>query len=229
MRSHRFSVTSLFIAALCILGLSQLLISAQDPTKVASTMYKVIQENDQVRILDANLAPGAKTAMHSHPDLAAVVLETGVIKWTRPDGKFEQSPPDFKRGGIQYMAADTHISENIGKTAARVVIVEFKKPAPAAGRGRNVSLPAPCKQVNDNPHARIFECTLAAGAKIAEHTHSDRVEVALTDGTLEITDKDGKKQTASRKKDEAWFASAVTHSAVNPGKTAFHGFVIELK
>ena len=42
---------------------------AQDPVKVAGDVYKVIVENDSVRALDVKIAAGAKTAMHSHPDL----------------------------------------------------------------------------------------------------------------------------------------------------------------
>ena len=99
---------------------------AQDPVKVAGDMYKVVVENDSVRVLDVKITAGAKTAMHSHPDLVAVVLEPSTIRWTRPDGKSEQSGAAFTRGGVQYMASDTHISENIGTTSAHVILVEFK-------------------------------------------------------------------------------------------------------
>jgi quercetin dioxygenase-like cupin family protein len=202
----------------------------QDAVKVAPTLYKVITENENVRILEATIAPGAKTAMHSHPDLVGVVLQGSIIKWTRRDGKSEQSPPEFVRGGVQYMAADSHVSENIGKETARVILVEFKKSAPAAGRGRNPSLPAVCKELNDNPHARVFDCAIEPGAKVAEHMHGDRVEVFLTDAMIEVTDKDGKKQTVTGKKDTAVYAAGpVTHSAVNTGKTRFQGIVVELK
>jgi len=200
---------------------------AQDPVKVAGEAYKVIVENNSVRILDVNIAAGAKTAMHSHPDLTGVVLEPSTIKWTRPDGKSAQSGAEFTRGGVQYMAGDTHISENIGATSAHVILVEFKKPAPTPAR--NPSLPAPYKKVAENPHASIFEATVEPGGTVPKHTHGDHVTISLTDATGETTDEQGKKQTTNFKKDTATFAGPVTHSGVNTGQTPLHLIVVELK
>jgi quercetin dioxygenase-like cupin family protein len=47
---------------------------AQDPVKVAGSQYRLIAENEDVRLLAVDVAPGAKTVMHSHPDLMAVML-----------------------------------------------------------------------------------------------------------------------------------------------------------
>ena len=105
---------------------------SQDPVKVAGSQYHLIAENEDVRLLEVNLAPGAKTVMHSHPDLMVVMLQPGDTKWTMPDGKTVQSQPGTKRGTVMAMDAQTHISENTGKAAVRAVLVEFKKPAPAA-------------------------------------------------------------------------------------------------
>jgi quercetin dioxygenase-like cupin family protein len=218
-----------FLALLGVLALAPSLALAQDPVKVAGNMYKMVFENDRVRVLDAKIAPGAKTAMHSHPDLLAVILEPGITKWTMPDGKSEQSPPDQRRGAVVYRKGDTHISENVGKTPLHVILVEFKKPAPAAGKGRNPSLPAPYKQVADNPHARVFEIMSAPGGKVPQHTHGDHITISLTDATAEITDQDGKKQTRTFKKDTAQFSGPATHSGVNTGKTPAHLIDVELK
>lgn len=210
-----------------LISLAAATIRAQDPVKVAGDAYKVIVENDSVRVLDVNIAAGAKTAMHSHPDLAGVMLEPSTIKWTRPDGTSAQSGAEFNRGGVQYMARDTHISENIGTTSAHVILVEFKKPAPKLGR--TFSLPAPFKQVAENPHARIFEVTVEPGQIVPKHTHGDHVVVSLTDSTAEASDEQGQKQTTTWKKDTAVFAGPVTHSAVNTGTTPLHLIVVELK
>jgi quercetin dioxygenase-like cupin family protein len=229
MRSYRINFTKLFFATLCVLALIPSLALAQDPVKVAGDMYKVVSENDRVRILDVKIAPGAKTAMHAHSDLVAVVLEPSTIKWTTPDGTSRQSGPEFKRGGVQHMTSETHISENIGKTSAHVILVEFKQPAPAAGKGRNPSLSAPYKQVADNPHARVFELMVPPGGTVPQHTHGDHVEIALTDATGEVTNPDGAKQTFTFKKDTAVFAGSATHSGANTGKTPVHLIVVELK
>ncbi|MBZ5534942.1 MAG: hypothetical protein LAO31_03220 [Acidobacteriia bacterium] len=177
---------------------------------MAAGSYKVITENEQVRLLDINVAPGSSAPKHSHPDNLVVMLEPGTIKWTNADGTSTQSP------------AGTHASQNIGKTTVRAILIEFKKPAPAAGKGLNPAMPSPFKQVLDNPYVRVFEGNSTAGAMMAQHTHGDHVTVALTDGSAEVTDKDGKKDTAT-------FSGPSTHSAVNTGKTTLHLIDVELK
>lgn len=224
IRFNRFFFVTLFI-----LVLARSVALAQDPVKVAGDMYKPVLENDRVRVLDVTIAPGAKTAMHSHPDLVAVILEPGTTKWTMPDGQSRQSPANLQRGTVVYEPAETHVSENVGSTPLHVILIEFKQPAPAADKARDPSMPAPFKQVADNPHARIFEGTAAPGAMIPQHTHGDHITVPLTDATVEITDTDGKKQTVTFKKDTAVFTGPATHSSVVTGNRQSRIIDIELK
>ncbi len=216
------------LAALFLLVTWSVPSRAQDPVKVAAKNYKVIEENDQVRILDVRLAPAEKTAMHAHPDLIGVVLDPGKIKWTKPDGTSIESGPDFKRGGVQVMNMETHVSENIGKTTAHVILVEFKKPVPPVGQAKNPMLPAPFKQIADSPHARVYELIAAPGLKVPEHTHGNHVIVSLTNAAAELTTA-GKKEPMTFKKDSAQYGGPVTHSGVNTGKTSLHLIEIELK
>lgn len=217
------------LSGVCALALAVAPARAQDPAKVAGEQYKLVSENDNIRVLDVTIAPGAKAAMHSHPDLEVIVLEGGAAKWTFPDGKFRLSGPEMKRGATLSMKAETHSVENVGKTPIHVVLVEFKKPAPEAGKGRSPSLPTPYKQVADDAHARTFELTAAPGGTVPEHTHGDHVIVSLSDATAEVTDKGGKKETMAFKKDTALVGGPVTHSGVNTGKTPLHLIVVESK
>ncbi len=222
-------VTTSLFASLGLVTLITSPLGAQDPVKVAAGTYVVFAENDQVRILDVKLAPGQKTAMHSHPDLVAVILDPGRTKWTLKDGTSHQSDPGAKRGTAGFMNAETHVSENVGKTPLHAILVEFKKPAPAAGMGTNVSLPPPFKLVAENPHARVYEERSGPGAKISQHTHTYHVTISLTDAIAEVTDKDGRKETQSFQKDVALWGIPGTHSAVNTGKTPSHIIDIEVK
>ena len=47
---------------------------AGDAVSVAPNLYKVLLENDKVRVLETRYGPGVKSEMHSHPDLVAVGL-----------------------------------------------------------------------------------------------------------------------------------------------------------
>ena len=49
---------------------------------VAPHLYKVVSENDKVRVLDSFMNPGEKTEMHSHPALVAVALTSAKVKFT---------------------------------------------------------------------------------------------------------------------------------------------------
>ena len=211
----------------CLLGVSAW---AQDPLKVAGGTYKLIAENDDVRILEANLAPGAKTANHAHPALMAVMLQPGVTKWTMPDGKTEQSAADAKRGTVTAMPAQTHISENIDKKPLKAILIEFKKPAPSADKARKASSLPSCKKIAESAFAVAQLCSGAAGSLVAKHTHAaPNVYIALTDVTAEITDSTGKTHTLEMKKDTAALGPAETHSGKNTGKAAYQLIVVDLK
>ena len=203
---------------------------AQDPLKVAASHYKLIAENENVRLLEGNLAPGAKTAMHSHPALLAVMLQASATKWTMPDGTSAQSAPDMKRGTVIAMDGQTHVSENVGETPTKVVLIEFKKPAPPAGKAKRVPTQGECKLVAESAHATAQLCSGAAGSTVAQHTHfNDVVYVALADVTAEITPAHGEKRSLEMKRDAAAIAAPETHSAKNTGKNAFELIVVDLK
>jgi len=216
-------------ASMATLWLASAVCVAQDPVKVAGNQYRLIAENENVRIVEANLAPGAKTVMHSHPALMSVVLVPGSAKWTKPDGKVDQSPANMARGSVISMGAESHVSENTGKTPLRVILVEFKKPAPPAGKAHKAPSLASCKQLADAPHATAQLCGGAAGSSVAKHTHaSNAVYVALSDVQAEITDAGGKKRMLDMKKDTASIASRETHSVLNKGG-AYELVVVDLK
>src|SRR5436309_1717745 len=69
-----------------VFALTTTAVRAQDPVKVAEKNYKVEFENDQVRVLRIQYAPGDKTPMHSHPNSVAVFLTDQKAKFTYPDG-----------------------------------------------------------------------------------------------------------------------------------------------
>ena len=216
------------IALVCLTGAFAW---AQDPVKVAAGQYQLIAENEDVRLVAVNVGPGAKTVMHSHPDLMAVILQPAVIKWTMADGKTAQSAPDAKRGTVMALEAQTHISENTGKGTMRAVLIEFKKPAPAASAAKKASSTPSCKKIAESPHATAQLCGGAAGhpAMATEPDVAGHVYVALTDLNAELTDDAGKTRTMDLKKDTAVIAPPETHSGKNIGKSAYQLVVVDLK
>jgi len=100
--------------------------TAQDPVKVAPNIYKVLLENDRVRVLEFRLKPGEKDPMHSHPSMIVYFLSSFKLKFTLPDGKTTDA--EGKPGGVLWSEAVTHAPENVGTTEAHVLVVELKEP-----------------------------------------------------------------------------------------------------
>ena len=95
-----------------------------DPVKVAPNVYRVVFENERVRVLEAKAKKGQKSAMHKHPSNFVYVLESGQAKFTSPDGKTQKV--QMKAGDALWFDEQEHASENVGTTTARALIVELK-------------------------------------------------------------------------------------------------------
>ena len=98
--------------------------SAQDPAVVQAKTVKVKFENDRVRVLEANLPPGVKEAVHSHPAYVIYVETGGKVRNYAADGKITES--ELKDGEILYRDPLTHAAENIGNTTMHMILVELK-------------------------------------------------------------------------------------------------------
>jgi quercetin dioxygenase-like cupin family protein len=96
-----------------------------DAVKVAPDSYKVLLENDQVRVLEVRIKQGAKSEMHSHPRSVAICLNDQRLKFTFPNGKSENA--DLKRGQAVWLDGLSHAVENIGTEDVSSVVVELKK------------------------------------------------------------------------------------------------------
>lgn len=92
--------------------------------KVGKNAYKLVMENDRVRVLDLFLKPGDKVAMHYHPDHVIYVLNGGKAKLTS-SGKTEVM--DMKNGQAIFLKSLTHDAENTGKTDLHLLVTELKK------------------------------------------------------------------------------------------------------
>lgn len=116
MRTTGITVAcSLFAAQVC----------AQDAVQTDGDKYKVILENECVRVLDYQDQPGDKTQQHRHPAFVLYALSEFQRTLTLPDGKVLRRT--FKSGDVIFSDAQTHVGENVGSTPTHVVIVELKK------------------------------------------------------------------------------------------------------
>ena len=111
-----------------ILGISVLvafIAGAQDPAKVDPQHYKVLLDNEYLRIIDVRQQPGDKSPMHSHPHHAVYALDGSTLKSTSSDGKTNTFT--MKTGQVVWRDAETHTIEIIGTTPSHALDIEIKK------------------------------------------------------------------------------------------------------
>ena len=92
-----------------------------DPDK-----YKVVFENDHVRVIDYTDKPGEKTKLHHHQDSVLVMLSAFKRKLTFDNGK--SVVVDIKGGEVVWNDEQSHIGENVGTTNTHVLFIELKEP-----------------------------------------------------------------------------------------------------
>ena len=102
-----------------------------DPTITDPDKYKVVFENDRVRVLEYRDEPGQKTSPHSHPD--SVMHTLGNFERRLVGAGGETRDVALTKGETRWLDAQTHISENIGNTPSHVLFVELKDSAKPAG------------------------------------------------------------------------------------------------
>ena len=96
-----------------------------DAVRVAPDSYKVVLENDAVRVIEVRIKQGAKSEMHSHPRSVAICLNDQRLRFTFPNGKTEDA--DLKRGQAVWLDGLSHAVENVGNEDVGSVVVELKK------------------------------------------------------------------------------------------------------
>ena len=96
-----------------------------DAVKVAPHVYRVVFENERVRVLESRMSPGAKSEMHSHPPpVVGIGLTAGKYRFTSPDGQTMEA--EMPAGHALYFDAVEHSTENIGNTDSAAILVELK-------------------------------------------------------------------------------------------------------
>ena len=113
------SVTILIITAACVAAAE-----GQDPTVVNAKTIKVRFENDRVRVLEANLPPGVKEEVHSHPAYVIYVLDGGRYRNYASDGKVTEG--ELKAGEVLFREPLTHAAQNIGDKSLHMILIELK-------------------------------------------------------------------------------------------------------
>jgi beta-alanine degradation protein BauB len=104
--------------------LDQLRDPSRDPVVTDSDKYKMVLENDRIRVLEYRDTPGQRTSPHHHPDYVLCALSAFKRKFILSDGR--EAVREVRPGEVVWGKAHSHIGENVGSTDTHVLIVELK-------------------------------------------------------------------------------------------------------
>ncbi len=125
MKNLTHLIMGVLLATLALVFITKT-VMAQDPVKVSPEIYKVLLENDRVRVLEYRIKPGGKSPMHSHPAYILYSFTDSKGKVITSDGKTTET--EIKAGEAVWHEAETHAVGIVGTTEAHGLIIELKEP-----------------------------------------------------------------------------------------------------
>lgn len=206
---------------------------AQDPIKVAPDAYKLVFENDYVKVQRVHYAPRVKLPEHDHTSLATAYVYLN-----------DAGPVVFKHIGLSYGAVtrpavkagsfrlykgvkETHTVESLSDTPSNFLRVEFKTnpgQAPNSLRGKFFREEVPAgeyfqKVQFENEQVRITRLICAAGKNCLEIASATEpiLFVVLTSAQFKLTPS---KNIQMHPGDTHWLAPGKKAPGENTGKTA---------
>jgi hypothetical protein len=109
-----------------------------DPVATNPDQYRVIMENERVRVLEYRDKPGDKTSPHRHPDSIMFRLSAFNRRLSSGGREVEVELPD---GVSRWLGAQEHSGENAGDTETHTIFIELKGTV-AAGAAHRTAAPA---------------------------------------------------------------------------------------
>ena len=104
-----------------------------DPAVNNAQFYKVVFENDRVRVLEYRDLPGGRTHPHRRPDSVMYTLSGFRRRLQAGQGERDVA---MEPGQALWLPAQTHAGENTGATPTHVLFIELKE-----GSGAGSPLP----------------------------------------------------------------------------------------
>ena len=107
----------------------------QIPAQLRPESYKIEIDNSRVQVTRSFHAPHEIVPMHSHNDAVVVYLSDVHEKSTLPDGTSKEITRHA--GDVVWSPAHKHALENLSDQPIRVIEIEPKMPAQAAGSSQS--------------------------------------------------------------------------------------------
>jgi predicted NUDIX family NTP pyrophosphohydrolase len=168
----------------------------RDAVSVDPTHHHVILENDHVRVFEAMAAPGARSAMHTHPPTAVISLGAARARMTMADGTTRLF--DLHPGQVFWVESAEHawelVSGNLHAIGVEVKAAPQGRARAAAPLGPRDAVavdPTHHNVILENDQVRVLEAMASPGARSAMHTHPPLVVISLGTARARMRAPDG--------------------------------------
>lgn len=102
--------------------------TSTDALTASPANFKLLLENEHVRVLEYTLQPGEKDQAHTHPPKVSYVVSGGSLRITTGNG--ESFLADESAGQAVWSGEiGMHFVENVGPTPVKILLVEVKSAA----------------------------------------------------------------------------------------------------
>ncbi len=124
MKASTFMIVPFLLLAFPVAVSAQAL-NEIDPVSVSPEIFRVILENEHVRVIEYTLAPGQRDEWHTHPPKVSYVLDQGTLRITEDNGNSFLAEENY--GAASWMdSLGRHYAENVGQTPVRILLLEVK-------------------------------------------------------------------------------------------------------
>jgi len=206
---------------------------------------RMIFDNDDVRVWEMDLAPGAVCGLHHHTmDYVLFILSSANVGAQSPGGRKMMPFPVKARATYFVPAGGIESAHNMGDTRFFEALFELKRPAKP---GREKLGFVGCEAVAgktpepgtitilDNARVRVSETTLAPGghSEMRRWSHDTAVYVA-EGGPVKVVEHSGDGNEHSREESLSagavlWLRKGTHRGLVNAGTQRYRQIAVELK
>ena len=165
------------------------------PEEVSPDVYKVLLDNEDVKVLEVTFEPGQSDNMHDHYPVTFYLLQGGKAQVTLPDGTVNEG--EFPTGFTGHNTEKVrHQVKNIGENTIKILLVERKKSHPTSESIEKLILPEEVSPdvyqvVLENDDVKVLNVTFAPGQGDNVHEHGVITYYGIKGGKLQNTLADG--------------------------------------
>lgn len=196
----------------------------EDIAMARPSVTSVLFQNDYVRVLRFDLAPGEALPPHRGGRRVVYSLSDYELNWEADDESTGRR--SWQAGDVHGHDTGVHSAQNSGETTASFLVFErLDGPLPVDAPDHTEGLPAGARRLFSGNDVEVLEVELAPGQAQQAHQGAWRVIYSLSDYSLEWRENGELSRPSWRSGDVHWHGPG-EHAASNSGDTMARWLVV---